>query len=361
MTKYELIQNDIADKIRRGIYRENERLPSEHELIKQWGVSRITVIKALTELSLSGYIYRVQGKVSFVAPFDSHLSPLEHRGGLKTAAEKMLIKAAVIMPSYNGPHGSKILNGIMDTLTFPEYFVSTFFCKSTESENNAIDHCIRNNYKGIILYPSDHEFYSKAILKMSMDRYPIVLIDRKFPGIDVPSVTADNLQGSKAAVDHLFKSGHKRIAFIAANGHREQVTNFRFEGYREMMAQNNLPIYDFCGLKGNPDKYTVLTDMIKKGEITAVLACNSYAASKLYGICIDEKIKIPQDLAVICFDNPTSDDTDRINFFTYIDQNSYEMGVSSAEILKEMIENASTPESKVITPKLVIKKSTVKE
>lgn len=62
---YEIIQNDIIRKIQTGVYQEDDRVPSEQELIDIWKVSRTTATKALTELSLNGYIYRVQGKGSF--------------------------------------------------------------------------------------------------------------------------------------------------------------------------------------------------------------------------------------------------------------------------------------------------------
>lgn len=71
---YEIIQNDIIQNIQNGIYKEGERVPSEQKLIDTWKISRTTAAKALTELSLNGCIYRVQGKGSFVNPLGSHLS-----------------------------------------------------------------------------------------------------------------------------------------------------------------------------------------------------------------------------------------------------------------------------------------------
>ena len=72
---YEQIQNDLIDKIQAGEYRAGDRIPSEKEIAEQYGVSRITAVKALTELSLNGYIHRVQGKGSFANSLDKHLRP----------------------------------------------------------------------------------------------------------------------------------------------------------------------------------------------------------------------------------------------------------------------------------------------
>lgn len=351
MTKYEIIQNDIADKIHRGIYRENDKLPSEHTLMKEWGVSRITVTKALTELTLAGYIYRVQGKGSFVSPFYRHLSPRSHTAN--RSASPILKKAAVIMPGYAAPHGAFLLDGILDTLTFPEYFVSTFFVKSRDAENAALEHCKRSGYSGIILFPTDTEFYSEVILEMSLMHYPIVLVDRKFPGINVPSVTTDNRFGSAEAVERLTSLGHTKIAYAAYADVNEQVSALRFEGYRDAMLQKGLGVHPFFNLN---KVICELIAKIKSGDITAVLACNSRAASLVYNRCISEGVDIPHDLSIICFDNPTPHDINMTRFFTYIDQNSYKMGRCAAQILKDFADG-KTPEDQVLTPQLIINES----
>ena len=98
---YELIQNDIISKIQSGAYAEGERVPSEQELIHTWKVSRTTATKALTELSLNGYIHRIQGKGSFVNPLGSHLSPRKYLNlpAVNEGAPKFPRKAGVIIPN----------------------------------------------------------------------------------------------------------------------------------------------------------------------------------------------------------------------------------------------------------------------
>ena len=66
LAKYEQIRQDIIHKIESMEYRPNQVIPSENELCASYGVSRITVRKAIDELVHEGLLYRIRGKGSFV-------------------------------------------------------------------------------------------------------------------------------------------------------------------------------------------------------------------------------------------------------------------------------------------------------
>src|SRR3989344_874006 len=67
MALYEQVKDHISRKIQEGIWRAGDRLPSENELVTQFGISRMTVNRALRELVEQGRIVRVAGVGSFVA------------------------------------------------------------------------------------------------------------------------------------------------------------------------------------------------------------------------------------------------------------------------------------------------------
>lgn len=65
--RHEQISRWLRDRIEEGAYATNEQLPSENDLSERFGVSRVTVRRALQTLEGEGLIYRRQGLGSFVA------------------------------------------------------------------------------------------------------------------------------------------------------------------------------------------------------------------------------------------------------------------------------------------------------
>lgn len=79
------IHEELRERIVSGSWREHARVPSESELMKQYGVSRITVRKALSDLERDQLIFKVAGKGSFV----SQAKPFQELGRLQGFAEAM--------------------------------------------------------------------------------------------------------------------------------------------------------------------------------------------------------------------------------------------------------------------------------
>jgi len=74
---YQQIKNTIQQKIRNGDWHAGQKLPSENDLVEALGVSRMTIHRALRELTQDGLINRVHGLGSFVADAPRHASLIE--------------------------------------------------------------------------------------------------------------------------------------------------------------------------------------------------------------------------------------------------------------------------------------------
>ena len=64
---YQRVKQAIVSQIREGKWKANQRVPSESELVNELGVSRMTINRALRELTSEGYLVRMQGVGTFVA------------------------------------------------------------------------------------------------------------------------------------------------------------------------------------------------------------------------------------------------------------------------------------------------------
>ena len=69
---YVKLQDMIMKRIEAGEYLPGEKLPSERTLAEIFGINRMTVKSAINALELKGYLYRLQGKGTFVQKKDFH-------------------------------------------------------------------------------------------------------------------------------------------------------------------------------------------------------------------------------------------------------------------------------------------------
>lgn len=76
---FQQVKNYIIERIDSGVWKHEARVPSENEIAKMLSISRSTATRALRELTTEGYLIRIQGVGSFVAPFKPPFTLLEIR------------------------------------------------------------------------------------------------------------------------------------------------------------------------------------------------------------------------------------------------------------------------------------------
>jgi GntR family histidine utilization transcriptional repressor len=85
---YERVKRLIGERIKAGIWGPGDRIASEAELVKALGVSRMTVNRALRELTIEGTLTRVQGVGTFVATAKPQAALFEVRNIAEEIAER---------------------------------------------------------------------------------------------------------------------------------------------------------------------------------------------------------------------------------------------------------------------------------
>lgn len=76
---YQQVKDHVIERIERGVFTPGDRLPSEHDLVRLLGVSRMKANRALRELFADGVLTRVPGVGAFVAPPRNEAGLLEVR------------------------------------------------------------------------------------------------------------------------------------------------------------------------------------------------------------------------------------------------------------------------------------------
>lgn len=95
--RYQQIKAFILSRVASGEWGAEDRVPSEHELVKLTGVSRVTVNRALRELADAGLLVRVQGVGTFVAGAKPQSNLLELRDIAEEIAERGGTHAAEVL------------------------------------------------------------------------------------------------------------------------------------------------------------------------------------------------------------------------------------------------------------------------
>ncbi|ADU29323.1 EAL domain-containing protein [Evansella cellulosilytica] len=164
---------------------------------------------------------------------------------------------------------------------------------------------------GWLLMTNSHSILPLApelLKEIEMSGKPVVTIGYKEDSINCHSIVIDNRQSTKEAVLHLIRDhGHRRIAFIVgSNEHIDMVE--RFEGYLEALSESGIE-YDEELLFRASDTlrqggYHAGEAMIASGvKFTAIFASTDLNAMGVIEKLKEEGYRIPEDIAVVGFDD----------------------------------------------------------
>lgn len=114
LPKYRQIEEDLRYKILFGQWKPGDQIFTENELCQQYGVSRITIRKAIHELENAGYLITQSGKGTFVTEWQENLA---ERPALKSFTNEMhaLGKTAITIDvELAVTEADKIMSGILN-------------------------------------------------------------------------------------------------------------------------------------------------------------------------------------------------------------------------------------------------------
>lgn len=188
---------------------------------------------------------------------------------------------------------------------------------------------------------------------------PIVAVD-PHTGPDGPATVAVlNVDGARAATEHLITLGHRRIAHLRGRTDLESAHQ-REAGYRQALEAAGIRVdpaliidggYRAASATAGAHALLDLTD-----RPTAVFAANDLTAIEMIRVAAERGLSTPDDLSVVGFDDvpQASSHTPQL---TTVRQPLVEMGASAVRVLLSMLEGGD-PEHVRMPAELVVRAST---
>jgi LacI family transcriptional regulator len=241
----------------------------------------------------------------------------------------------LVVPDIGFPYSIEVMKGINSAIADSNFDLLVYTTGDIKKSGTALHEqyyiSLLNNSltDGVLIVASEAvEFTTDS---------PIVAVDPHVVNPNYPSIQGTNYQGALDAVNYLINLGHRRIGFI---GGRTEIGSavLRFHGYRDALTNAHIPpddaliVYgDFTTETGYQCAHQLLT---MENPPTAIFAANDQSAIGVFQAAEELKLKIPEDVSVIGFDNISEA---KYLGLTTIDQSLAEMGDVAVQMLIKLI------------------------
>lgn len=174
-------------------------------------------------------------------------------------------------------------------------------------DSNQLDHpanLAQGHLNGTIVLGTDlSESQVKTILKTYQN---VVFIDTYFPNITADFVTMDNYQGAYAAGEYMISQGYQRIGYVASN---KLISNFNYrrKGFDDALKKHGIEITNDHFYTSEPTELTPegldINKIMDQNAPQAIFCEDDYIAIRLLKACLQTNISVPDDLAIMGFDD----------------------------------------------------------
>ncbi len=274
-------------------------------------------------------------------------------------AGKRTFTIGVLVTALRGDFYERVLFGIKKEV-YPEFSpVLAVHNYNPEYEKNELENFISKRVDGVIAAFSGHadniELYREINEKYNI---PIVLIDRRIPGLELPLVRTDHFDTSHRAVNSLFKLGHRNITYVGVVDNLEYMELFN-DGYRtamiELGLEDNMKIVSQTDAHRNQKVLKKFATRVISAwektspQATALMVINDWLAYEILGVCHDRGINVPQGLSVMGLDDCSPSELPTIGLSS-VWADLELVGKNAAKLLLERIENNSNEPTRIILP-----------
>lgn len=323
------------------------------DVAKIAGVSTATVSRVLNDAENVNPLTRAKVEKTIKA-LNFKPSRVAQRLRIRDGKKRII---GLVVPDIQNPFYVDVVRGVEDLASLKDYavFVGNF-AQEEEKEKMYLNLMKSESVDGLIVAPGNEK--DDEVMELVKEGLPIVCIDRGLSEMDVDVVLVDNMKGAFDAVEFLIQSGYKRIAYI---GGLPQIptTIHRQKGYEDALKKYGIPIDSelirFGDSKHESGKIITEELLNLQNRPTALFTGNNLITLGALETIHNRKLKIPQDIAIIGFDdmywsislNPP---------LTAVRQPGYEIGKRAAEILFQKVKEPDREPVKLILRTELIKR-----
>ncbi len=349
--QYYQLQSWLVEQIEQGVFKPEDKIPTEEELGQMTGLARATIRQAIQNLVNEGYLLRRRRLGTFVK-----------NPSLET---NRLSIVSVMVHDIRSGYAPEFLRGAADEAgkkNFSTIFCNTddLFVKADLHANQVIDHGV----SGVIFMPTAAPGEKNLLIieKFLRKNIPVVIADREVHNVDLDFVTTDNFDGAYNLTQHLIKRGHRKIAITLSTLYSSELE--RLEGYKKALSDYGIGIDSSLIFthhqRFSEEHYVRFSKIIlaERKKFTALFAGNDRIAYILYSAAKDMRIKIPKDLSLVGYDDLTYTISHPINLTT-IHQPIYEMGQECMKLLLSRIRGESRQSQRVVLKSYLVERKSV--
>jgi len=348
--RYEIVLNDILDKISKRIYNAGDMLPTESSMLSTYGVSRITIQKAMSILVSRNIVERTAGRGTFVKDSSTEQITSNSNGVY-----------AIVTP-FQEPETLKVIRGAQKIMSENnQYLMLAFTERDSQNEPVVLDKLINDGVKGLIIYTLNSSCNEVYYGKLFRGNVPVVFIDKGITGLTTDMVLSNNNDGICQGMTHLIQMGHRNIAYVSRPIKTGTSLSERFNSYILNMREHCFPITASTVCISEPETLIDRLDATIEAapNTTAVMCATDDVAIRVYDWASLRGLRIPEDISVCGFDDNYYSAT-MTPPLTTVAQNFESIGMQAAELLLN-INNSYTCNKQVIyIPTELIKRNSVK-
>ncbi len=299
--KYREVYTALRGQIQSGHWKRGDRIPSEAELVRTFGASRITVGRAVRDLQAEGLVERRVGSGTYV----------------RTRAAVGALSFGLLIPDLGETEiFEPLCQGMMASPLAREHALvwGSINGAGASKEERAWQLCrqyIDRQVAGVFFAPleltSDKDGVNHRIARALDDAgIPIVLLDRTvlpYPGRGHHDLVGiDNRRAGFVITAHLLRLGCRRLAFIGLPNAAATV-DAREAGYREALYAWDLPTDRSLVQRLDPADRALVGALMEGSRPDAIVCANDRTAGRLMHTLLGLNYAIPRDVRLVGIDD----------------------------------------------------------